>query len=100
MGADVNACEGDGWTALHMACFYGYTNIVQTLLSGGADSTLKTKGGHTPADIAVESGHDEAADILSQVSAGGDPGEAAAGDVEDNSNTDASKERVGDGVIP
>lgn len=44
----------EGMTALHYAALFGLDDIVAVLLEHGADPTLKTKGGHTPADCAAE----------------------------------------------
>jgi ankyrin repeat protein len=42
-GADKNAQNPDGWTALHEACYYDQVEPVKTLLVYGADPNLKTR---------------------------------------------------------
>ena len=36
-GADVNKCDGSGWSALTHAAYRGHTDTVQMLLDRGAD---------------------------------------------------------------
>src|SRR4051794_10416442 len=38
-GADVNAFSSDGWTALHLASFFGHQPVAELLLSHGADAS-------------------------------------------------------------
>jgi hypothetical protein len=45
--ADINRIESNGSTALHAASYYGHARIVQLLLEGGADTTVKNKYGIT-----------------------------------------------------
>ncbi|KAL6718975.1 hypothetical protein ACLMJK_003210 [Lecanora helva] len=51
-GADVNARELGGRTALHYAIehenFHGYTNLIRDLLEAGADPNIKDKSGDFP----------------------------------------------------
>lgn len=47
LGADVNAANKDGGTALHAAAFLGRAEIVETLLEAGADQSLKNERGET-----------------------------------------------------
>jgi len=51
-GADVNGREAEGFTALHAAAANGDTELVRELLARGADPTVRTEGGQTPADLA------------------------------------------------
>ncbi len=44
-GANVNASDKDGWTALLLASNKGHTEIAGALLSGGADVNARTHGG-------------------------------------------------------
>jgi ankyrin repeat protein len=55
-GADVNACDRDGYTALMMAAQYGhgYPAIVQMLLDAGADVNAKNQSGETALMLAKE----------------------------------------------
>ena len=46
----------DGNSALHFAARHGFENIVNVLLNGGADPTLKNNSGQTALDIAKELG--------------------------------------------
>jgi ankyrin repeat protein len=49
--ADVNA-SADGWTPLHQAAESGSPELVELLLSNGADTKVKSKGGLTPLTLA------------------------------------------------
>ena len=40
----------DGDTALHIACKKGRINVIKSLLSQGADTTVKNNVGNTPLD--------------------------------------------------
>ncbi|NPA17238.1 MAG: ankyrin repeat domain-containing protein [Aquificae bacterium] len=51
-GADINARDENGGTALHWAVFYEYGDIVKLLLMHGADPYIKDKNGITPVDVA------------------------------------------------
>lgn len=63
-GADVNAQDGDGDTALHGAAQTGNTEIMQRLLDKGADPNTKNKQGGTPLMWAAVFGHENAARLL------------------------------------
>jgi len=55
-GADVNARDSDGRTALHMAARYGHVEIAQSLLRHGASVDVRSSsGGDTPLFLAVGS---------------------------------------------
>jgi ankyrin repeat protein len=47
-GAEVNAKDPDGWTALISACREGHSKVVKELLEAGADVQVKDKNGWTP----------------------------------------------------
>ena len=47
-GADVNAANDSGDTALHAAAYSGYNTIIPFLLEKGANINAKTKRGDTP----------------------------------------------------
>jgi ankyrin repeat protein len=64
LGARVNTPDANGWTSLHLAAAYGYAASVRRLLRAGADASLATPQGLTPADIAAHNGHGEMADAL------------------------------------
>ncbi|HET9675114.1 MAG TPA: ankyrin repeat domain-containing protein [Gaiellaceae bacterium] len=63
-GADPNARQGGGFTALHAAAQNGDTAMATDLLEHGADPTLATDDGRTPLSIAEEQGHGEVAALL------------------------------------
>ena len=57
-GADVNAAQGDGMTALHWASERGNTEMVELLLHAGASVHAITRiGGYTPLHLASRVGH-------------------------------------------
>ena len=58
--------QGFGDTALHNAAYNGNLAIATRLLEGGADLTLRTKGGETALDWARSYGHSEVVALLSQ----------------------------------
>lgn len=51
-GADVNAREEAGWTALHMAVVGGEAAVIRMLLDAGAYVNAKTKYGETVLGLA------------------------------------------------
>ena len=57
-GADVNASQGDGMTALHWAAEHGDVKMVTMLLGAGADLEMGTRlSEHTPLHVASTAGH-------------------------------------------
>jgi ankyrin repeat protein len=57
-GADVNAAQGDGMTALHWAASRGDAAMAQMLLSAGANIRATTRlGAITPLHLASQAGH-------------------------------------------
>eukprot|EP00757_Euglenozoa_sp_SAG-D1_P014811 gene14811-21858_t len=46
-GADIEAKDQGGWTALMCACNKGHYNVVEMLLQAGADIEAKNQGGWT-----------------------------------------------------
>ena len=71
-GADVNAAQGDGMTALHWAARHGDAGLVRTLLGAGADVGAGTRIGHyTALHVAAQGGAGEVVEML--LGAGADP---------------------------
>ena len=57
-GADVNAAQGDGTTALHWAAMKGDAELVQMLIVAGANVKATTRiGAYTPLYLAAKGGH-------------------------------------------
>jgi ankyrin repeat protein len=57
-GADVNAPQGDGMSALHWAAFRGDTLLTDMLLKAGAKLEAATRNGaYTPLHLASKGGH-------------------------------------------
>jgi hypothetical protein len=52
LGADVNARDNDGYTPLHHAAARGDNDMIQYLVSKGADVTAVARSGQTVADMA------------------------------------------------
>ncbi len=52
MGADVNARDNDGYTPLHHAAARGDNEMIEYLVSKGADVTAVARSGQTTADMA------------------------------------------------
>ena len=68
-GADVNAKNRSGATALHStplceAAGGGHKEVVELLIAKGADVNVKNAYGTTPLDWAIMSKHTETADLL------------------------------------
>ena len=71
-GADVNAAQGDGMTALHWAAERGHTAVAEPLISAAADVSAKTRiGSYTPLHLAARGGHGSMVHLL--LEAGSDP---------------------------
>ena len=71
-GADVNAAQGDGMTALHWAASLGDSTLTQMLISAGANVRATTRlGGLTALHMASQAGH--APVVAALVAAGADP---------------------------
>ncbi len=71
-GADVNAPQGDGMTALHWASHNGDVSLARILLEAGGDVAAGTRiGGYTPLHLAAQSGAGEVVEML--LGAGADP---------------------------
>ena len=76
-GADVNAAQGDGMTALHWAATNGDAALTQMLLSAGANIRATTRlGGITPLLMASQNGHAQV--VATLLAAGADANSATA----------------------
>src|SRR4051812_41114582 len=72
-GADVNAAQGDGLTALHLAAQEGNLEITKVLLAAKANVEAKTKiGDYTPLHLAASGAHLTVVQAL--LAAGAKPG--------------------------
>lgn len=64
-GADVNAAQGDGMTALHWAAINAESEIASMLLYAGANWRATTRlGGYVPLHLAAQSGSAPIVDLL------------------------------------
>ena len=69
-GADPNAQDSLGRSALANASYGGYTDIVRLLLAAGADATIANNQRNTPLDIAQARGHHTIVWLLEQAARG------------------------------
>lgn len=60
-GARIDACDGDGWTALHWAAAEGHVPVVRYLVGAGADLDVRDDDGCTPLWAAAFNGEYQAA---------------------------------------
>ncbi len=72
-GADVNAQQGDGATALHWAAYRGEVELAELLLKAGARAGVANHNGATPLWLAATSG--DAAVIRALLKGGADANE-------------------------
>jgi ankyrin repeat protein len=71
-GADVNAPQGDGMTALHWAAYNGNVDIAAVVLEAGADPMAPTRiGAYTPLHLAAQAGSEAVVEAL--LAAGANP---------------------------
>jgi ankyrin repeat protein len=69
-GADVDAAENDGTTALHWAAYTGAEALVVALLDAGADPNVRNRYGLTPLQAAADGGF--AVAVIALLDAGAD----------------------------
>ena len=55
-GADVNAAQSDGATALHWAAYHGDATLAEQLLKAGANPAAANRNGSTPMWLAANQG--------------------------------------------
>ena len=65
-GADVDAVQNGGFTALHAAAHNGQIEMIKLLVAAGANPKLKNNKNKTPEDLAREKGHEEVVEYLKQ----------------------------------
>lgn len=63
-GAELDATDNSGGTALMSAAWFGAAPSVEVLLRAGADSTIKDQKGRTAEELAVQRGHSSIASML------------------------------------
>ena len=63
-GHKINVQDNDGNTPLHLACLYGHSDIVETLMLAGADGTITNDDGKTPAQVAERGRYNELLKLL------------------------------------
>jgi ankyrin repeat domain-containing protein 50 len=67
VGADVNAADTDGRTALHLASSCGRTDIVRILVQRGADLDAEDARGRTALHLSSRGGHVDVVRLLLEV---------------------------------
>jgi len=65
-GAEVNARQHGGWTALHAASQNGDVEMVRLLLGGGADIDLRADNQQNAMDLAMTKGHQAVVNLLDE----------------------------------
>ena len=63
-GANPDAQQEAGYTALHSAAMNNNSDMVRALLAAGANPSIRTDTGQTAAEMAVQKGNEEAAALL------------------------------------
>uniref|UniRef100_A0A1B6CTE2 VPS9 domain-containing protein n=1 Tax=Clastoptera arizonana TaxID=38151 RepID=A0A1B6CTE2_9HEMI len=61
---NVNVCNSDGFTPLHMAALHGRVEITEILLKNGASINIQTRKGLTPLHLACQNLHKKMVKIL------------------------------------
>ncbi|XP_062515442.1 serine/threonine-protein phosphatase 6 regulatory ankyrin repeat subunit A-like isoform X2 [Corticium candelabrum] len=62
-GVSVNSKNATGETALHVACFYNRSDVLNVLLEAGASVNALTRSRYTPLHYAADSGSLDAEDL-------------------------------------
>ena len=65
-GADVNARQEGGWTALHAASQNGDVEMARLLIAGGADVQIRAANQQNAMDLALSKGHQAVVDLLDE----------------------------------
>ncbi|KAK6494885.1 ankyrin repeat domain-containing protein 31-like [Huso huso] len=60
----VNLSDYAGWTALHQACYHGFTEVIMELLEAGADVNIRGRDRELPLHLAVSGSNYEAVKLL------------------------------------
>lgn len=68
-GADVNAKDDEGKTALMWASMYGHNDMIKFLIKNGADVNAKDNNGNTALMFASKYGHDDIVKLLTEAGA-------------------------------
>ena len=66
---DLECHVDDGRTALHMAVENGHEDVIQHLLTQGANADVQCADGRTPLQLALEAGNESVAQLLIQTGA-------------------------------
>ena len=72
LGADVNAADSNGYTALHGAAALGDYEMVEFLVAQGADVNAVTDSGYSAAALAEHNGRVQMAKFLRRSAARAD----------------------------
>jgi len=68
-GADVDAKDEDGWTALHDAAWGGHAAVAELLLAAGADVNAQDNDGWIALHDAARNGHSAVVELLLEAGA-------------------------------
>jgi ankyrin repeat protein len=68
-GANPNATQEGGWTALHAAAQSGNRALAEALLANGADVNQRADNHQSSLDMALLKGHQDLVELLEQLGA-------------------------------